>query len=202
MRGRWNWGKIEIAHSFTFKAPPGYPPLLQGKHDCMIPIPDLSKRELDVVKHLLQGKSNKMIALALGISDRTVEFHLTNVYGKFRVGSRIELILALGDSPGSAPTAKPGYSTVDHPADNGDTADTPNDTLEWAQSFSETVSLISKESELKTYRTFYISNALLWAAAILASAIVGAPVVLSTVLLPLLAVAFILFTGPKLRRQG
>lgn len=164
-------------------------------------IPDLSKRELDVVKQLLQGKSNKLIALSLGISDRTVEFHLTNVYTKFQVSSRIELILALGDSTGSAIIAKPGYSTVDNLLANGDTGDKPNASLDWAQSFSETVSLISKESELKTYRTFYISNALLWAAAILASAIVGAPVILSSVLLPMLAVTFILFTGPKLSRQ-
>jgi DNA-binding CsgD family transcriptional regulator len=166
----------------------------------MTPITDLSRRELDVVKQLLQGKSNKQIALSLNIADRTVEFHLTNIYAKFQVSSRIELILALGESTGDAITAKPGYSTVDNPAGNADTDDTPNASLDWAQSFSESVSLISKESELKTYRTFYISNALLWAAAILASAIVGAPIILSTVLLPALAVTFILFTGPKLSR--
>jgi len=166
----------------------------------MTAITDLSRRELDVVKQLLQGKSNKLIALSLGISDRTVEFHLTNVYVKFHVSSRIELILALGESPGSAKTANPGDSTVDQRPANADTGDTPNLSLDWAQSFSEAVSLISKESELKTYRTFYISNALLWAAAILASAIVGAPLVLSTILLPTLAVTFILFTGPKLRQ--
>ncbi len=166
----------------------------------MTPISDLSRRELDVVKQLLQGKSNKLIAISLGISDRTVEFHLTNVYAKFHVSSRIELILALGESPGSAKTANPGDSTVDHLAANADSSDTPTVSLDWAQSFSEAVSQISKESELKTYRTFYISKALLWAAAILASAIVGAPVILSTILLPILAVTFILFTGPKLRR--
>lgn len=36
----------------------------------------LSRREKDVVDLLLQGKSNKQIALALGVSERTVEFHL------------------------------------------------------------------------------------------------------------------------------
>ena len=39
----------------------------------------LSKREKDVVGLLLQGKSNKQIALALGLSERTIEFHLNNI---------------------------------------------------------------------------------------------------------------------------
>ena len=49
----------------------------------------LSNREWEVAKLLLQGKSNKLIASALGISDRTVEFHLKNIYAKFQVSSRI-----------------------------------------------------------------------------------------------------------------
>ena len=55
----------------------------------------LTPREREVVKLLLQGKSNKLIALSLGISRRTVEFHLKNVYAKFQVSSRVELILQL-----------------------------------------------------------------------------------------------------------
>lgn len=35
----------------------------------------LSAREQEVVDLLLKGKSNKLIASALGISDRTVEFN-------------------------------------------------------------------------------------------------------------------------------
>lgn len=42
----------------------------------MAQISPLSNREREVVQLLLEGKSNKLIALALGISDRTVEFHL------------------------------------------------------------------------------------------------------------------------------
>ena len=44
--------------------------------------PILSKREKDVVNLLLEGNSNKLIALELGITDRTVEFHLRNIYVK------------------------------------------------------------------------------------------------------------------------
>jgi LuxR family maltose regulon positive regulatory protein len=59
----------------------------------------LSKREKEVVQLVLQGKSNKQIALALNISVRTVEFHLKNIYAKLQVSSRIELILRLGQTP-------------------------------------------------------------------------------------------------------
>lgn len=64
----------------------------------MSTIEQLSKREKEVVQLLLQGKSNKQIALALRITVRTVEFHLKNIYGKFQVGSRTELILKLRES--------------------------------------------------------------------------------------------------------
>ncbi len=59
-----------------------------------------SDRERDVVRLLLQGKSNKQIALALAISERTVEFHLKNIYAKLGVRSRTEAILKLGKSTG------------------------------------------------------------------------------------------------------
>ena len=61
---------------------------------------NLSKREKDVVELLLQGKSNKQIALALGITENTVEFHLKNIYTKLQVSSRSGAILKLGKSVG------------------------------------------------------------------------------------------------------
>jgi len=80
----------------------------------------LSNREWEVAKLLLQGKSNKLIASALGISDRTVEFHLKNIYAKAEVSSRTELILKLGQSTctGKGEIAEnrhePGQSTVEN----------------------------------------------------------------------------------------
>jgi DNA-binding CsgD family transcriptional regulator len=71
----------------------------------------LSQREEEVVELLLQGKSNKQIAAALHIAERTVEFHLKNIYAKFKVSSRVELILALGKSTGDF-SEKPVESTV------------------------------------------------------------------------------------------
>jgi DNA-binding CsgD family transcriptional regulator len=57
-----------------------------------------SKREKDTLQCLLQGKSNKQIALELGISERTVEFHLGNIYAKLGVASRSEAIVKLAGS--------------------------------------------------------------------------------------------------------
>jgi DNA-binding CsgD family transcriptional regulator len=58
----------------------------------------LSNRERDVVRLLLEGMSNKQIASSLSISERTVEFHLKNIYDKLQVRSRVELVLKLGSS--------------------------------------------------------------------------------------------------------
>jgi DNA-binding CsgD family transcriptional regulator len=58
-------------------------------------MPKFSQREQDVVSLLLQGKGNKQIALTLGIANRTVEFHLSNVYSKLGVNTRAEAILKL-----------------------------------------------------------------------------------------------------------
>jgi DNA-binding CsgD family transcriptional regulator len=58
----------------------------------------LSVRERDVVELLLEGNSNKLIASSLDISESTVEFHLKNIYAKYQVSSRVELILKLRKS--------------------------------------------------------------------------------------------------------
>jgi NarL family two-component system response regulator YdfI len=49
---------------------------------------DLTDRELQVLTAVARGDRNKEIALELGISERTVKAHLTNVYNKLGVDSR------------------------------------------------------------------------------------------------------------------
>ena len=68
----------------------------------------LSKREREVGTLLLQGKSNKQIALALDISVSTVEFHLRNIYTKLGVNNRVEAVKKLLKTTGIL-----GNSTVD-----------------------------------------------------------------------------------------
>ncbi|PWH12051.1 MAG: hypothetical protein DDG60_15135 [Anaerolineae bacterium] len=115
----------------------------------MTQFPRLSNREWDVLKLLLQGKGNKLIALSLDISVRTVEFHLKNIYAKFQVSSRIELILKLGNATGEFEIEKLRRSTVANIGENVENRDRLNLWMSWAKSFRETVSIIGKESEMK-----------------------------------------------------
>lgn len=50
----------------------------------------LSRRELEVLRLVAGGGSNKAVALALGLSERTVERHLSNIFDKLGVASRTE----------------------------------------------------------------------------------------------------------------
>ena len=52
----------------------------------------LTERELDVLRLAAKGLTNKAIGRALEISDRTVQGHLSNVYGKLNVSSRTEAV--------------------------------------------------------------------------------------------------------------
>ena len=52
----------------------------------------LTGREVDVLRLAAKGLTNKAIGRKLGISDRTVQGHLANVYGKLQVGSRTEAV--------------------------------------------------------------------------------------------------------------
>jgi DNA-binding CsgD family transcriptional regulator len=79
-----------------------------------------SEREKEVTEFLLQGKSNKQIALALGISASTVEYHLKNIYKKLQVNSRTEAVLLLGKSTGSNITSELGKSTVEINGENAE----------------------------------------------------------------------------------
>ena len=53
----------------------------------------LTSRELDVVAEVASGSNNRDIASKLGISELTVKRHLTNIFDKVGVCSRLELAL-------------------------------------------------------------------------------------------------------------
>ncbi len=53
----------------------------------------LTPRELDMLRAAARGLGNKQIASELGISSRTVQTHLTRVFGKLGVSSRTEAVL-------------------------------------------------------------------------------------------------------------
>jgi DNA-binding NarL/FixJ family response regulator len=53
----------------------------------------LTEREREIVRLVLDGKSNDEIALALQTSRKTVEYHLTRLYERFGTMTRVELAL-------------------------------------------------------------------------------------------------------------
>ena len=55
------------------------------------PIARLSERELDVVRLVVDGRSNDEIAGRLGIGPKTVESHLRRLFERFDLASRTEL---------------------------------------------------------------------------------------------------------------
>jgi len=54
----------------------------------------ITERELEVLKLAARGLSNRDIALQLGISVRTAQTHLSNVFNKMGVGSRTEAVMS------------------------------------------------------------------------------------------------------------
>jgi DNA-binding NarL/FixJ family response regulator len=63
--------------------PPGAQAVVEG----------LTPRELDVLRLAAKGHTNRAIGLDLGISDRTVQGHLANIFGKLGVTTRTEAVL-------------------------------------------------------------------------------------------------------------
>lgn len=53
----------------------------------------LTPREVEIVDKIAQGHSNKEVGLAFSICERTVKHHLTSIFTKVGVSSRLELAL-------------------------------------------------------------------------------------------------------------
>jgi FixJ family two-component response regulator len=56
----------------------------------------LTPRETEVMQHVLRGHANKVIAMDLGVSQRTVELHRARVMHKLKMRSVAELVSAVG----------------------------------------------------------------------------------------------------------
>jgi two-component system response regulator DctR len=63
---------------------------------------ELTERERDVMRLVVEGRPNKLIADALDISVRTVEVHRARIFEKLDVKSAVELANLLHDAGGSA----------------------------------------------------------------------------------------------------
>lgn len=73
-----------------------------------------TKSEKRVIYFLLRGLRNKAIGHELCISDKTVKYHLTNIYKKAKVKNRHELIALEGE------VVTPPVRQIDEPFQTGE----------------------------------------------------------------------------------
>ena len=57
------------------------------------PLAGLTSRERDILEEVARGASNKKVAATLGIAERTVKHHMSNILQKLQVKNRVEAAL-------------------------------------------------------------------------------------------------------------
>lgn len=55
----------------------------------MASLSDLTPREIEILRLVLAGRTNKAIATTISISEKTVEFHLDKIYTKIGMRTRM-----------------------------------------------------------------------------------------------------------------
>lgn len=55
----------------------------------MATLSDLTQREIQILHLVLEGQTNKSIAGELSVCEKTVEFHLSHIYTKIGVRTRM-----------------------------------------------------------------------------------------------------------------
>ena len=55
----------------------------------MATLSDLTPREMQILQLILEGRTNREIAAEIFVSEKTIEFHLKNIYTKVGVRKRI-----------------------------------------------------------------------------------------------------------------
>ncbi len=78
-RGETGWVSRKVAAKLS--------QILQKDQDG---VADLTRREMDVLRLVVEAKTNGEIGMMLGISEKTVEKHLDTIFRKLGVASRVE----------------------------------------------------------------------------------------------------------------
>ena len=82
-------GLVQLKHGVA-KAWANIDVLLKQRHD---ELPKLTKRELDALSWTAQGKTAWEVSVILGMSEKTVNFHLGNAMRKLQVSSKHQAVL-------------------------------------------------------------------------------------------------------------
>ncbi|WP_353476175.1 response regulator transcription factor (plasmid) [Salipiger sp. H15] len=72
---------------------------LQDRRKTSLPqeVEDLSEREAEILRHVALGQSNKEIARALDLQEKTIKHYMTNILQKLQVRNRVEAALKARD---------------------------------------------------------------------------------------------------------
>lgn len=68
---------------------------VNGTLDSSASMDQLTRREKEVATAVARGFSNKEIAESLRVTERTVKYHLTSIFGKFSLRDRVQLALVV-----------------------------------------------------------------------------------------------------------
>jgi DNA-binding CsgD family transcriptional regulator len=71
----------------------------RSRHERRVGWPSLTQAEIQVARLVAQGLTNRQVGRRLSISPRTVETHLSHIYVKLDISSRVELTLAVTRHP-------------------------------------------------------------------------------------------------------
>jgi two-component system nitrate/nitrite response regulator NarL len=91
--------------------------VLIGPEAKQLPKFGLTPRELEIAAKIANGLSNKEIGQTFSIRERTVKHHLTNIFKKTGVSTRLELALLIRDKSANRPVlvgAHQSRPAVDH----------------------------------------------------------------------------------------
>lgn len=63
-----------------------------------VPLPELTEREREILRLIVQGHSNAEITAALVVSSKTVRNHISNIFSKLQVADRTQAIMRARDA--------------------------------------------------------------------------------------------------------
>jgi len=79
----------------------------RARVDHVFRVTNLTRREQDVVRLLLEGKTNKEVGHAMGVGEYTVKAHIRGIMTKLQVGTRAGIVAKVLQSSVSAPAPTP-----------------------------------------------------------------------------------------------
>ena len=70
------------------------------QRDSALPLDDLTKREEDILKLVGKGLSNKEVANALGLQEKTIKHYMTIIMSKIHARNRVEAAIIANEAWG------------------------------------------------------------------------------------------------------